>query len=66
MQKPKFKYIETYMGQDIFIRRYSRQWWWKVIAYSGREISNFTSSEGYFSMNSAINKARKYIDNKLV
>lgn len=66
MAKLKYKYTEHYRGYDVFIYRIGREWRWTAISSLLFKIRNFTSSLGYFSLDAALNGAKKYIDKKKV
>lgn len=56
----KHKYVEKYKNKEIIIFRSSAEWWWKI-TYENK-VRN--SSQGYFSLDVALNEARKYIDKR--
>ena len=57
-----YKYMEFYKGSKIFIYGSGREWWWGAIV-NGRAKNSATS---YFSVQLALNKAKKFIDDKVV
>jgi len=62
MGKRKYKYLENYMGHKILIHGVGREWWWEVVI-SGKSKD---SPGSFFSVQAALNGARKYIDRKVV
>ena len=61
MRAIKAKYTERYRGCDILIYGTNREWLWQVVIYA--KITRSTAY--YFSKESAIRNAIKYIDKKV-
>ena len=62
MTKRNYKHIENYRNTTILIYGVGRDWWWEVVV-DGQSKDSGTS---YFSVQSALNNARKYVDKKAV
>jgi hypothetical protein len=61
MRSKKYKYMESYKNCKILIYGISREWWWEVVANNKLKKSPIC----YFSVQSALNGAKKYIDMKV-
>jgi hypothetical protein len=59
--KRKYKYMENFKDGKIFIHGVGREWWWEVIICNKPK----RSSTCYFSVESAVNGAKKYIERKV-
>jgi len=57
----KYKHTEVYKSCMLFIYGLSREWWWEVVINNKSK----NSASSYFSKQSAINGAKKYIDMKI-
>ena len=57
-----YKYMEHYRGNKIFIYGLGREWRWGVIVNDKAK----NSPASYFSVQSALSKARKFIDNEII
>jgi len=62
MSKRHYKYIEKYRNGKILIYGSGREWWWEVVVAEQSQ----QSATSHFSVQSALNSARKHIDKKSV
>ncbi len=62
MNSKNYKYMEHYRGNKILIYGLGREWWWEVVIQDKPK----TSPASFFSVQTTLKDARKYIDKKVI
>jgi len=62
MKNIKSNYAEDYGSHRILIHGVGGEWWW-IVLVDGTKAKN--SPKSYYSIETAISNARKFIDSKL-